>query len=70
MEEQLAQIKNIEGAIEAILFAAGYPVRYEKLSEVIGLDVPNIKKIITVMSEGYNSESSQRGYIKLSKFND
>lgn len=61
MEEQLAQIKNIEGAIEAILFAAGYPVRYEKLSEVIGLDVPNIKKIITVMSEGYNSESSQRG---------
>ena len=61
MEEQLAQIKNIEGAIEAILFAAGYPVRYEKLSEVIGLDIPNIKKIITVMSEGYNGESSQRG---------
>ena len=61
MEEQLVQIKNIEGAIEAILFAAGYPVRYEKLSEVIGLDIPNIKKIITVMSEGYNSESSQRG---------
>ena len=60
-EAALVTVQDIERAIEAILFAAGYPVRYEKLSEVIGLDVPNIKKIITVMSEGYNSESSQRG---------
>ena len=30
MEEQINELKNIEGAIEAILFAAGYPVKYAK----------------------------------------
>ena len=34
----LEQIKSIEGAIEAILYAAGYPVKYEKIAEVLGLD--------------------------------
>ncbi len=66
MEEKTTQtetegIKNIEGAIEAILYAAGYPVKYSKLSEVLGLDVKNTKKIVEHMSEGYNSERSKRG---------
>ncbi len=61
MEEQVNQLKNIEGAIEAILFAAGYPVKYEKIAEVIGLDEANTKKIITIMADGYNSEKSKRG---------
>jgi len=69
MEEQITQIKNIEGAIEAILFAAGYPVKYEKIAEVIGLDVANTKKIITLMSDSYNGESSTRG-ISLLMFDD
>ena len=60
MEEQINQIKDIEGAIEAILFAAGYPVKYEKLAEVIGLDVPNTKKIISLMSDSFNGEKSKR----------
>ena len=38
MEEKLEQIKNLEGAIEAILYAAGYPVKYSKIAEVLGLD--------------------------------
>ena len=38
MEENVVKIKNIEAAIEAILFAAGYPVKYEKIAEVLGLD--------------------------------
>ena len=59
MEEQVNQLKNIEGAIEAILFAAGYPVKYEKIAEVIGLDEANTKKIITIMADGYNSEKSK-----------
>ena len=49
MEEKNLQIdglKNIEGAIEAILYAAGYPVKYAKLAEVLGLDIRNTKKII------------------------
>ena len=61
MEEQVNQLKNIEGAIEAILFAAGYPVKYEKIAEVIGLDEANTKKIISIMAEGYNGEKSKRG---------
>ena len=43
MNEQIDQLKNIEGAIEAILYAAGYPVKYEKLAEVLGLDLRNTK---------------------------
>ena len=31
-------VANVEEAIEAILFAAGYPVRYDKIAEVLGLD--------------------------------
>ena len=69
MEEQINQLKNIEGAIEAILYAAGYPVKYEKIAEVIGLDVSNTKKIISLMSEAFNGENSKRG-ISLLMFDD
>jgi segregation and condensation protein B len=69
MEEQINQLKNIEGAIEAILYAAGYPVKYEKIAEVIGLDVSNTKKIISLMSESFNGENSKRG-ISLLMFDD
>ena len=54
-------IKDVEAAIEAILFAAGYPVKYEKLAEVLGLDVHNTKTVVEHMSEEYNSKSSKRG---------
>lgn len=57
----MEQIKSIEGAIEAILYAAGYPVKYEKIAEVLGLDVRNTKTLIKHMSEEYNAESSKRG---------
>ncbi len=56
MEEKVVQIKNIEAAIEAILFAAGYPVKYEKIAEVLGLDVRNTKIVISHMSEVYAAE--------------
>lgn len=61
MDQQINQIKNIEAAVEAILFAAGYPVKYEKISEVLGLDVKSTKTIISQMSESYNGEASARG---------
>ena len=48
-----ATIKSLEGAIEAILYAAGYPVKYEKIAEVLGLDVRNTKTLIAHMSEAY-----------------
>ncbi len=61
MNEQIDQLKNIEGAIEAILYAAGYPVKYAKIAEVLGLDLRNTKKLIEHMAVEFNSEKSKRG---------
>lgn len=52
--DTIREIKNIEGAIEAILYAAGYPIKYQKLSEVIGLSVSDIKTIVEHMAQSYN----------------
>ena len=57
----LEQIKSIEGAIEAILYAAGYPVKYEKIAEVLGLDLKNTKTLISHMAKTYNAENSKHG---------
>ncbi len=61
METQIDQLKNIEGAIEAILYAAGYPVKYTKIAEVLGLDVRNTKKLVEHMAAEFNGEKSKRG---------
>ena len=60
-KESIQQLKHIEGAIEAILYAAGYPVKYTKIAEVLGLDVPSTKQLIQHMSETYNADSSKHG---------
>lgn len=62
-------IKNLEAAIEAILYAAGHPVTYSKLAEVLGLPEKDTKKIIDHMAESYNKETSGRG-IMLLRFDD
>lgn len=61
MEETVMQIANIESAIEAILYAAGYPVKYTKLSEVLGLEVKDVKTMVEHMAIQYNKEDSIRG---------
>ena len=61
MDQQIDQLKNIEGAIEAILYAAGYPVKYTKIAEVLGLDLRNTKSLIEHMALEFNSEKSKRG---------
>ena len=52
----LADVKN---AIEAILFAAGYPVEYEKLAEVIGLPQKEIRQFVAHMADGYGDRGIQ-----------
>ena len=69
MEESIQQIKSIESAIEAILFAAGYPVKYSKIAEVLGLEEKDTKNMIAHMSRDYNDPSSKRG-INLLMFPD
>ncbi len=61
MDNELQPILNIESAIEAILFAAGYPVRYDKLAEVLGLGLSDTRHLIENMAQNYNAENSPRG---------
>lgn len=57
--------QKITAAIEAILYAAGHPVEYSKLSEVLGLSVRDVKNMIEAMSAEYNCEKSKRGIMLL-----
>ena len=52
-------------AIEAILYAAGNPVEYEKLSEVLGLSPSDVRSMVEAMAVEYNSEDSPRGVLLL-----
>lgn len=65
MTEENATLTNISGAIEAILYAAGHPVAYEKLSEVLGLSISDVKKIVEAMSKEFNSKKSTHGIMLL-----
>ncbi len=52
-------IHDVEKAIEAILYAAGYPVTYEKLSLVIGLSQRDVRRFVEHMAEGYEDRGIQ-----------
>lgn len=69
MEDSTTNITDLEATIEAILYAAGYPISYDKLSEVLGIGVKDVKKVVSHMTETYNSENCKRG-ISLLMFDD
>ena len=52
-EDLLQPIKNVEACIEAIVFAAGYAVPYQKLAEVTGLSVRDVKKLVDRIAKQY-----------------
>ena len=56
-ELNLQPIKNIESCIEAVVFAAGYPVAYEKLAEVTGLGVREVKRLAERIAKRYEDDS-------------
>ena len=60
-EEAMLTVEDISRAIEAILFAAGYPVTYEKLAEVLGLGVRDVKVLCEELAKKYNGEDSPHG---------
>ena len=68
-EEAILTLADIRRALEAILFAAGYPVSYEKLGEVLGLPAKDVELIVGDMKAAFNSEDSPRG-IQLLTFPD
>ena len=65
MNDVTNPITNLHAAIEAILFAAGHPVSYEKLSQVLGIGVREVKNIVESMLDEYNSKDSMRGIMLL-----
>lgn len=58
-------LEKVTAAIEAILYAAGHPVEYAKLSEVLGLSPKDVKNMVEAMSRDYNSAKSSRGILLL-----
>lgn len=57
--------------IEAVLFAAGHPITYAKLAEVLSTTPAKIRSVVDDYAEEYNSEASglERG-IMLLRFDD
>lgn len=53
---QTTEVKNPSAAIEAILFSAGYPMKYEKLAEVLSLTPSEVKRLVSELSEKYSSD--------------
>ena len=64
-EKEIITLEKVTAAIEAILYAAGHPVEYSKLSEVLGLSTKDVKNMVEAMSREYNSEKSKRGVLLL-----
>jgi segregation and condensation protein B len=56
LEDELQPIKNVEACIEAVVFAAGYPVPYQKLAEVTGLGVREVKRLAERIAKNYQND--------------
>ncbi|MBQ8341525.1 MAG: SMC-Scp complex subunit ScpB [Clostridia bacterium] len=56
LEDELQPIKNVEACIEAVVFAAGYPVPYQKLAEVTGLGVREVIRLAERISKTYQND--------------
>ena len=55
--EEFEPIENPEALIEAIMFAAGYPMRYEKIASVMGITPSEVKKHAASLAEKYNGDA-------------
>lgn len=62
--EQLTDIKKIEGALEAILFAAGHPVEYERLAATLSLTPHDARLMAEHLASRINDDTS-RGIMML-----
>lgn len=56
LEDALKPIKDLESCIEAVVFAAGYPVAYQKLAEVTGLGVREVKRLSERIAKKYQDD--------------
>ena len=65
INENEIKLEDVTAAIEAILYAAGHPVEYEKLSAVLGLAASDVRSLIEAMATEYNGPDSKRGILLL-----
>ena len=57
--------ENFEEVLEAVLFAAGHPVSYEKLAELFNMAPSLVKERVFAYSEIYNHGTPPRGILLL-----
>ena len=55
-ENEVIEIKNLPAVIEAIMFAAGYPMKYDKLAETLNTTPSEIKRVVSELAEKYNDD--------------
>lgn len=60
MQNELDTSKNFE-IIEAILYAAGHPVSYDKIADILETTPAVAKKMVEEYSERYNNSDTPRG---------
>ncbi len=58
-------LESFEGVLEAILFAAGHPVSYEKLGELFEMSPSLVKERVVAYSAVYNDTGAPRGILLL-----
>lgn len=63
--EDTSFVTMAKGVIESVLFAAGYPVKYEKLAKVLEITAGEARRIVTDYAEEYNNSELPRGVILL-----
>ena len=60
-EEKFLTLEEKKRILEAVLFAAGHPVTFEKLSEVIGISQKEVAELVKEYAEEYESCGLPRG---------
>ncbi len=51
--------REIQRTIEAVLFAAGYPVTYDKLLEILGIERKRLKALLTDLADKFEERGIQ-----------
>ena len=65
MSELLSISEQTKEMLEAILFAAGHPVTYDKLSQVFEISPREVKDMVEEYAEEYNNGKVTRGIMLL-----
>ncbi len=60
-EEKILTVEEIKRILEAVLFAAGHPVTFAKLADVIGISEEKVRAIAADYAEEYDGVGLARG---------